>query len=406
MLTQLAGLEDGYYGVESKPHRKIMPMGFVLFQMSGDLEELEQALNRTPSDRRAMFGRESCSALIVPLQKSEDILFSHVTWSVYQTMLRIQKLYKFEYSFNGTAGQTVPSTVISMSSYPGTLLSIDDFYLCESGLAVTETTIGNSNSSLWKNIKPENSILSWIRVMVANRLASVGKEWALIFAQFNSGTYNNQFMILDYKKFKPGRPLPKSGLFTVVEQAPGLCVTQDLTIIITKQGYWPSYNVPYFPEIYNLTGNLDLLKKHGDWFSYHKTPRALIFKRDWSKVVDMESLKKLMRYNDFKNDPLSRCNCTPPYSAENAISARNDLNVRNGTYPFKQLGHRPHGATDMKATNYAMFKKLQFFAISGPTFDDQPPFKWSSTDFGVDLPHEGHPDLFAFEPVVNKWQYF
>ena len=47
-----------------------------------------------------------------------------------------------------------------------------------------------------------------------------------------------------------------------------------------------------------------------------------------------------MRYNDFRRDPLSRCNCTPPYSAENAISARNDLNPKGGKYPFPALGHR------------------------------------------------------------------
>ena len=54
------------------------------------------------------------------------------------------------------------------------------------------------------------------------------------------------------------------------------------------------------------------------------------------------------RYNDFQHDPLARCNCTPPYSAENAISARCDLNPADGTYPFGALGHRSHGGTDMK----------------------------------------------------------
>ena len=54
------------------------------------------------------------------------------------------------------------------------------------------------------------------------------------------------------------------------------------------------------------------------------------------------------RYNDFQHDPLSACNCTPPYSAENGISARCDLNPVNGTYPFGALGHRCHGGTDNK----------------------------------------------------------
>ena len=64
-------------------------------------------------------------------------------------------------------------------------------------------------------------------------------------------------------------------------------------------------------------------EKYGDWFTYDKTPRALIFKRDHGKVVDLESMERMMRYNDFKNDPLSACQCIPLHSsAENAISAR------------------------------------------------------------------------------------
>ena len=64
------------------------------------------------------------------------------------------------------------------------------------------------------------------------------------------------------------------------------------------------------------------------------------------------SLSLSPRYNDYKNDPLSACNCSPPYSAENAIAARSDLNPANGTYELPFLGHRLHGATDYKGTNY------------------------------------------------------
>lgn len=56
------------------------------------------------------------------------------------------------------------------------------------------------------------------------------------------------------------------------------------------------------------------------------------------------------RYNDFQHDPLGKCNCTPPYSGENGISARSDLNPANGTYPFSALGHRSHGGTDNKVS--------------------------------------------------------
>lgn len=58
--------------------------------------------------------------------------------------------------------------------------------------------------------------------------------------------------------------------------------------------------------------------------------------------------QQILRYNDYTRDEFSRCNCTPPYSAEAAISARGDLNPANGTYPFSGMGHVNHGALDYK----------------------------------------------------------
>lgn len=72
------------------------------------------------------------------------------------------------------------------------------------------------------------------------------------------------------------------------------------------------------------------------------------------------------RYNNYKNELFSKCDCTPPYSGENTISARSDLNPANGKYPFDALGHRDHGATDMKMTSSDMAKHMEFIAISGP----------------------------------------
>ncbi|KAK8765066.1 hypothetical protein V5799_032324, partial [Amblyomma americanum] len=82
--------------------------------------------------------------------------------------------------------------------------------------------------------------------------------------------YNNQWMVVDYKKFVPGQPLP-DGLLYVLEQ------------------------LPASEFIFNMSGSPEQVKKFGDWFTYDKTPRALIFKRDHGKVHDMDSMIKLMR---------------------------------------------------------------------------------------------------------------
>lgn len=58
-------------------------------------------------------------------------------------------------------------------------------------LGVTETTNDICNDDLWSLITP-SSLLYWVRVMVANRMASTGEEWAEVFVEEQSGTYNNQ----------------------------------------------------------------------------------------------------------------------------------------------------------------------------------------------------------------------
>ena len=74
-------------------------------------------------------------------------------------MLRVIKRYNLAYKRSASANaETVPSESISMSSYPGMVYSMDDFYTLSSGLAVMETTIINYNHDLWKNVTTSNSV--------------------------------------------------------------------------------------------------------------------------------------------------------------------------------------------------------------------------------------------------------
>ncbi len=299
----------------------------------------------------------------------------------------------------------VPGNDMSFSSYPGILTSIDDFYVINTQLVVLETTIGNSNVDLWKYVTPETN-LYWIRNMIANRLSVTGENWARWFSLHNSGTYNNEWMIVDYKQFMAGEPL-KDGLLTVLEQLPGQTMWTDRTEVLRSQSYWPSYNIAYYPEIYNISGTYDAYVKYGSFFSYEESPRASIFRRDQGNVKDMDSMIRMMRYNKYTTDPLSRCDgCNPPYSGENTISARSDLNPADGVYPFDALGHRDHGATDMKVTSNELMRSREFIAVCGPTYDDEDitPFVWSQADFGNSTNHFGHPDKWTFVPVHVQWQ--
>uniref|UniRef100_A0A8C3X5I6 Phospholipase B-like n=1 Tax=Catagonus wagneri TaxID=51154 RepID=A0A8C3X5I6_9CETA len=371
-LLQLKGLEDSYGGSVTFPTGKftIKPLGFLLLQISGDLEDLEPALNKTKT-KHAM-GSGSCSALIKLLPGHSDLLVAHNTWHSYQYMLRIMKKYWFQFREGPHEDPTpAPGNRVIFSSYPGTIFSCDDFYILGSGLVTLETTIGNRNPALWKYVQPKGCVLEWVRNIVANRLALDGDAWADIFKRFNSGT--------------------------------GMVVVADKTSELYQKTYWASYNIPSFESVFNASGLPALVAHYGDWFSYNGSPRAQIFRRNQSLVHDLDSMIRLMRYNDFLHDPLSLCKaCKPQANGENAISARSDLNPANGSYPFQALHQRSHGGIDVKATSMALAKAFRLLAASGPTWDQLPPFQWSTSPFRR-LLHMGQPDLWKFSPIEVWW---
>lgn len=77
-----------------------------------------------------------------------------------------------------------------------------------------------------------------------------------------------------------------------------------MTPVLRSQGYWPSYNIPYFAAIYNQSGYAAMANQ-SDQYVYNASARANIFRRDHSKVKTIEDMKALMQYNDWQNDPLS-----------------------------------------------------------------------------------------------------
>ncbi|KAL0868828.1 hypothetical protein ABMA27_007189 [Loxostege sticticalis] len=410
---QLEGLAIGYNEATSDPYQLLTIRDIIWINMLGDLDELAFALTMPPETPEGMLFPEHCSGLVKLLPDLSDLYVSQVTWNSYQSMLRFQKMYVLKYRTAPGSGEFIPGYKMSMSSYPAFVQSTDDFYVISSGLVAAETTIGNSNRSLFRHVHPVGQVLEYARAMVANRLAKSGAEWVRLFRKHNSGTYNNQWYIVDYKKFKPRSAkepgVVKPGLLWVVEQLPGYTEAADLTSELRRTTYFPSYNIAYFPRVFNLSGGPVRVATFGDWFGYATNPRARIFKEKQAGIRNLKDMYDTMRYNDYKHDPLSRCEqCNPPYSACNAIAARNDLNPANGTYPFRALGHRSHGATDAKITSAGLRHTYQFIAISSPTYNISrgiPPFAWSEFDLGPHISHVGHPDRWMFPPILHRWEW-
>ena len=51
----------------------------------------------------------------------------------------------------------------------------------------------------------------------------------------------------------------------------------------------------FFEAISTISDQASMIKKYGPWFDYKLNPRAQIFKRDQSKVIDLKTMLKLMR---------------------------------------------------------------------------------------------------------------
>eukprot|EP01100_Stratorugosa_tubuloviscum_P012939 TRINITY_DN628_c1_g6_i1.p1 TRINITY_DN628_c1_g6~~TRINITY_DN628_c1_g6_i1.p1 ORF type:complete len:562 (+),score=236.53 TRINITY_DN628_c1_g6_i1:48-1688(+) len=391
--SQFNGLIDAY-NKYSDPTKVLSRYQLQILNAMGDLLDLLPAIDQerrtdwfklTPEEfYRIISENGHCSAIIKVPGDFSDVFSSHSSWFTYQAMNRIYK----HYSFN-LKSPTIAAKQTSFSSYPGVLSSLDDFYLLSSKMVMLQTTNSIFNHSLYSLVVPQ-SLFAWQRVRIANLLANNGKEWAEAVAQYNSGTYNNQYMILDNKQIELGKQL-HNGTLWVVEQIPGLVQSGDKTDVLAY-GYWPSYNVPSFENIYEISGYPEIVKRYGPSSSYQFAPRATLFRRDQSKVQDLDSLKQLMRSNDYKNDPYA--NDDPG----KAICSRFDLESNNPS---------PSGCYDTKATTYKNSLNLISDAINGPTTENGlPPFSWTGTFENV--LHEGQPKVFNFEfqQMNPNWSAF
>jgi hypothetical protein len=72
--------------------------------------------------------------------------------------------------------------------------------------------------------------------------------------------------------------------------------SQDMTDVLINQTYWASYNNVYFPDFRKISGEDKLVDKMGpQLYSWQNSSRAKIFRRDHGKVVDLDSMMKMMR---------------------------------------------------------------------------------------------------------------
>eukprot|EP00667_Euglena_gracilis_P004541 EG_transcript_4564 len=410
ILAQFDGLVAGYQDFAS-PQEWLSEAELFLLNADGDLIDLVPAVNGTvrhkrhatqATQRSHMPYQEAvkslrCSALIRLTSDRQDLLWGHTTWDEYSAMNRIFKHYDLPIPLDAVPSDSwargATQRQVSFSSSPGYLTSADDWYLLDSRLAVMETTNGMYRPGLYALITPK-SILAWMRAYAANVLASSATQWAQLFSMLNSGTYNNQWMVLDLAQFAPGVGLQEGGLI-VVEQTPGLLEVADMTSIVNQRGYWASYNIPYFDSVYKRSGfqEMHLARKHDDSWSHNHCARARIFAERAPQVESLADLKKLLRYNDWRVDPLCRGH------PSNGIAARYDLEKSRHLFALE-------GGIDTKVTSAMMAAQLETWAINGPTAQHNPVFAWPAVAPEVAVPHRGQPAVFNFSFVSVRPRAF
>ncbi len=193
-------------------------------------------------------------------------------------------------------------------------------------------------------------------------------------------------------------------------------------------------------------------------------PRAQIFARNASDVVDLASFQRLMRYNNFEADPLAAANCTGASATpSSAIATRSDLMPPNAvcanpaeeqadnvgidskvgawgvcrSYPLSIAGAvwgagrgvfalrspldvscvccallappvaavcgRRRRLCALQVTSYSLHAAgMVSLAQSGPTYDQQPVFAFSNTTL-TGIAHLGMPDAWHFPWVAVSW---
>ena len=412
LLAQYDGMIAGY---ASSGAPAVPVFAWQLLNGVGDLFQIIPAVEKseridwsslsTDEARVALSKAGHCSALIKVVGDLSELFMGHSSWFEYANTNRIFKSYHF--SFHAPSG----ANRISFSSYPGYLESLDDFYMMDSGLGMVQTSNGVPDNTLLDLITPR-SLLAWQRVRVASAMANTGEEWWSVFKTHASGTYVNQYMVVDFKLFTKGQALLPNTLW-VVEEIPGLVKGGDQTATLAR-GYWPSYNVPYYAEVYNRSGYRQLFDDAASRLPTNQiaesslpkqpgydgggseytigAPRSKIFRRDEGRVVDLQSFKDILRYANY-TDPYAVDPKTGRVDYGCALCMRGDLGG-NGT-------GGAGGCYDTKVTSSTLFANMSCHAVSGPSSSASssanvlPPFSWRPQVDAKTL-HLGLPQTYDF----------
>ncbi|KAH0784978.1 Laminin A family protein [Histomonas meleagridis] len=394
ILQQFHGIVAGYDFAISEsghPEQNMSLFDHWFFQSAGDMFDIAAIFK---DDKPAKEFREHCTGLVKLTPGYDDIYFAHDAWSDYRELHGELKEYNLHLSEN--AGFKAHRVI--MSTRIGKISSYDDFYINDAGLFVIETTLNNYNDDLYKACVPQ-SLFTWVRAYLSVWSCDNGKEWAETFIKHNSGTYNNQYVIVDSKQLTFGVK-PTKDLLWIIEQFPGTYRMSDVTEQLVNDSYFPSINVPWHEDLYNLAGYPEYVKSlgiYGPYRSYYESPRYLLMKREVPRINDFDTFKAFMRYNNYKRDNFSQGD------PAQQIASRYDLRP----LPSTPYGNRNNfGGLDSKCLRLKeAISKMRMHALASPPNDEKNGIPaWNFTQWNLEntpINFDGLPAFWNF-----TWEQF
>eukprot|EP00792_Barthelona_sp_PAP020_P000780 TRINITY_DN1130_c0_g1_i1.p1 TRINITY_DN1130_c0_g1~~TRINITY_DN1130_c0_g1_i1.p1 ORF type:complete len:533 (+),score=110.57 TRINITY_DN1130_c0_g1_i1:33-1601(+) len=362
-------LKSGYY---------VTLIDFLMYVSNGDWDDLstmyDNKMNKEITIEGQMF-RTHCTGALRKNSKG-DVFVGHVTWDSYVNLHMVSKTYVYK-GFNGIkskrkeVNEKVGESWVSMHSQPGLVGSNDDFYTNSHKLAIFETSYSIYNMSLYDLVTPD-SVLCNYRSLTASRVAKSAKEWARLFLFENSGTYNNQYNVFDYK----------SNEVLGIEQLPGeYSEVWDRTKELNDFGFIPSFNVPYTKNVYEISGTKGKLIEHPDkaiWLSYYKSSRYQISAELLPKVETIYEFQDFLRHNSYKTEKFTEGDPGAD------ISSRYDLRSTNAV---------AFGSHDAKCVDNSLIQAASFLSWEGPAYTEQcPPY-----EYDVPCNNKGLPKKWNFQ---------
>lgn len=378
VIEQYKGLYQGYKSamIEHNKSDLISEEDFYIITMQSDLEDIIPAFDPHRVHSKIFKKEKDCSGFVKFTKNDKNLIVGHNTHNLYTLMNRIYKYYNLGITLS--TGKKLNN--FKFSSRPGDMNSKDDFYMLSNQMVVLETSLEIENLEIYKNLNYK-TIPKWIRVNIANRLANNNQDWINIFFKFNSGTHNNQWLIVDYKEFEKymlnltNGKLPKSktkpkDIIYIVEQIPILDrkYYEDVSSKLLEDSYFASYNAPYFKEVKENIGYLNPPYNYSD-FTHAR--RKFLFENLHEDVMDVESFKKVLRFHS-KDDICD------------TIAPRCDL-----------IQNRPFGAVDGKITDREMIKNMNSTIIYGPPHIEGVTKPFNFQKYG-NYSHLGIPEIFNF----------